>query len=98
MSEDLISGSFIAKVKGPGGWFVSPSKVNVECGGDGCAQGKDVNFEVVGFSLRGKIEGADIDGCTDAPSNFDSVTVVLRSEGMCELELVRSPVPNTHLN
>lgn len=82
MMVGLHVGSFIAKVTGSGGWIVSPSKMTVECAEDGCAQGKDVNFEVVGFTLRGRIEGADIDGCKDAPSTFDSVTVVLQPKGM----------------
>lgn len=75
------SGTFIAKVKGPGGWSVVPEKTTVECKDDGCAKGEDIIFKVVGFSVKGKIVGAGVEGCDEAPSNFNSVTVTLSSKG-----------------
>ncbi|GMH37506.1 hypothetical protein BSKO_05379 [Bryopsis sp. KO-2023] len=75
------TGSFVAKVKGPGGWSVTPAKVAVECTAAGCADGEDVNFDINGFSVKGKIEGAAVEGCTDTLSKLNSVTVTLKSAG-----------------
>lgn len=70
------------KPKGFQGWSFTPSQAVIECGTTECNSGKDLIFEVNGFSIHGKITGKQIDGCSEnqRPA-LDSILVHLHQEG-----------------
>ncbi|CAD7699502.1 unnamed protein product [Ostreobium quekettii] len=75
------AGTFLVKPKGPPGWVVEPSEIRVECVGDKCAQGKDVNFEVKGFAVSGQVRYSSTEGCSSPAPKLQSVAVSLTPKG-----------------
>jgi hypothetical protein len=56
------AGTYVIKMQGPPGWIFSPEEIEVSRDSSGpCAQGKDLDFSIVGFALAGRVltEGAD---------------------------------------
>ncbi|XP_078158461.1 carbohydrate-binding-like fold [Carex rostrata] len=51
-------GSFIVRVKGPGGWSWDPEKVPVVIDHNGCNGNADINFKFTGFMISGRVVGA----------------------------------------
>lgn len=56
-------GDFILKVQPPSGWTFEPMSVNLHVDGvnDPCSQGKDINFEFLGFSVSGQVKSSGIE-------------------------------------
>ena len=56
-------GSFLLKAIPPRGWKVEPAEFEIEIDGqtDLCSQGKDINFEFIGFGITGSVvsKGSD---------------------------------------
>jgi len=61
----------------------TPTQRSVDCDDNVCNQGKDAVFEVNGFSIRGKIEAAEVSGCKRTPDRLmlNSIAVSLLSAG-----------------
>ncbi|KAJ0979944.1 hypothetical protein J5N97_015418 [Dioscorea zingiberensis] len=51
-------GSFLVKVVGPDGWSWDPAHVPVVVDHNGCNSNADINFQVTGFVITGRIKGA----------------------------------------
>ncbi|XP_020700628.1 nodal modulator 1 [Dendrobium catenatum] len=51
-------GSFIVKVKGPEGWSWEPDKVPVIVDKSGCNSNADINFQLTGFMVSGRVSGS----------------------------------------
>lgn len=51
-------GSFVVTVKGPDGWSWNPARVPVIVDQNGCNADADINFQLTGFVLSGKVRGA----------------------------------------
>eukprot|EP00959_Pyramimonas_sp_CCMP1952_P067340 1405338-Pyramimonas_sp.AAC.2 len=52
-------GTFVIKVSGPEGWAFEPSEATVQVDANGqCGNGKDVDFQYTGFSVKGAVLGA----------------------------------------
>ncbi|KAI0511557.1 hypothetical protein KFK09_012187 [Dendrobium nobile] len=51
-------GSFIVKVKGPEGWSWDPDKVPVIVDKSGCNSNADINFQLTGFMVSGRVSGS----------------------------------------
>ncbi|XP_059659411.1 uncharacterized protein LOC132306162 [Cornus florida] len=87
-------GSFIIKIKGPEGWTRDPDQVPVVVDQTGCNANDDINFRFTGFTISGRVVGADGgESCSHkngGPSNIkvellssmgDLVSTVLTSSG-----------------
>ncbi|KAL4202422.1 hypothetical protein AMTRI_Chr02g263630 [Amborella trichopoda] len=66
-------GNFVINIKGPDGWSWEPDKVPVVVDHNGCNSNVDINFQLTGFTLSGRVVGAvGGESCSSkngAPSN-----------------------------
>lgn len=69
-------GKYLVKARGTQGWSFTPGQKSIDCGSELCHSGKDVIFEVEGFSVKGKIQSTGVDGCL-SEAHLDSILMVL---------------------
>ncbi|KAL0919007.1 hypothetical protein M5K25_011070 [Dendrobium thyrsiflorum] len=73
-------GSFIVKVKGPDGWSWEPDKVPVIVDKSGCNSNADINFQLTGFMVSGRVSGSvGGDSCPSKAGGPSNVKVELVS-------------------
>eukprot|EP00775_Hariotina_reticulata_P012385 gene12385-12519_t len=75
------SGTYTVRVKALPGWVFTPSVVRITCDKEQCNDGADVNFELTGVELSGRIEpgpsaaSCRVSGASVQPLSGISVTV-----------------------
>jgi len=75
------SGTYTVRVKAPPGWVFTPEVVKITCDQEQCNAGADVNFELTGVELSGRIEpgpsaaSCRVSGASVQPLNGISITV-----------------------
>ncbi|KAL6494630.1 hypothetical protein OROGR_031430 [Orobanche gracilis] len=77
---DKKKGSYVIKTKGPEGWTCAPEQVPVVVDHTGCNANEDINFQVTGFTLSGRVVGAVSRGsCSHINGGPSNVNVKLSS-------------------
>jgi hypothetical protein len=67
------SSSYSVRVHGPPGWVFTPAAATISCDARGCNGGADVNFELSGVTLTGRIQpGPQASSCKAARSSQPS--------------------------
>lgn len=70
-------GKYLVKARGTQGWSFTPGQKSVDCQSQLCHSGKDVIFEVEGFSLKGKVQSIGVEGCVHE-RHLESIMMVLQ--------------------